>query len=83
MELKNVFIHHVLFWLKNPDSQPDKALLIAGLQKLSTLATIQQFQIGQPAETFRDVVERTYSIPGCWFLPMQPIMKAIKSILFI
>lgn len=66
MELKSVFIHHVLFWLKNPDSQTDKALLIAGLQRLSTLATIQQFQIGQPADTFRDVVERTYSIS--WLL---------------
>lgn len=66
MELKNVLIHHVFFWLKNPDSLEDKAMLVNGLRKLSEVKSIQYFQIGQPAATFRDVVERSYSIS--WLL---------------
>lgn len=65
-EQKNIFVHHVFFWLKNPDSKEDKAALIEGLKKLSKVETIRQFHIGQPADTNRDVVERSYSIS--WML---------------
>ena len=66
MELKNIFIHHVYFWLKNTDSKEDKAQLIAGLKKLSGVNTIEQFHIGQPAATNRDVIERGYAVS--WML---------------
>ena len=62
MQLKNVFIHHVFFWLKNPESIADKAMLVEGLQKLSAVTTIKDYHIGQPADTYRNVVERTYAV---------------------
>lgn len=61
-----VFVHHVYFWLKNPDSQEDKAKLLAGLKTLSTVKTIQQCHIGQPSTTNRDVIDRSYSVS--WLL---------------
>jgi hypothetical protein len=30
-EVKNVFIHHVFFWLKNPESVADRDKLVEGL----------------------------------------------------
>jgi hypothetical protein len=63
--VENKFIHHVYFWLKNADSKEDKTKLIEGLTKLSKVKTIKTFHIGQPADTNRDVIERTYAIS--WF----------------
>lgn len=62
-----VFIHHVYFWLKNPDSQADKDKLIAGLKKLATVKTIKSVHIGLPAATNRDVIDRSYSVSWCLF----------------
>ncbi len=63
---QNVFIHHVFFWLHNPASQKDLALLVEGLRKLSSAKTIRQFHIGVPANTNREVIERSYSVS--WFV---------------
>jgi len=65
MSIENKFIHHVYFWLKNPDSKEDRAKLVEGLKKLSKVKTIKMFHIGQPAPTNRDVIERSYAIS--WF----------------
>ena len=58
----NMFVHHVYFWLKNPDSKDDKTKLVEGLKKLSKVKTIKMFHIGQPAPTNRDVIDRSYSV---------------------
>jgi hypothetical protein len=63
---KNIFIHHVFFWLKNPDSTTDRNKLIEGLKKLSKVKTIKSFHIGQPAATNREVIDSSYSIS--WML---------------
>lgn len=60
------FIHHVYFWLKNPDSKEDKAKLLEGLRTLSKVKSIQNFYIGQPADTNRDVIDRSYAVS--WLL---------------
>lgn len=65
MTVDNKFIHHVFFWLKNPDSKEDRALLIAGLKKMSEITTIMLSHIGQPAGTNRDVIDRSYAVS--WF----------------
>ena len=67
LEEKNVFIHHVFFWLAEPNNVEHRELLIAGLKKLSHCSTIQRFHIGQPAHTKRDVIDRSYSISWCLF----------------
>lgn len=65
-KLGNKFLHHVFFWLKNPESLEDKQKLIAGLQKLSKAKSIHLSHIGVPANTSRDVIERSYQVS--WLL---------------
>lgn len=61
-EMKNVFVHQVYFWLKNPNSTEDLGKLIEGLKKLSVIKTIRQFHIGKPAGTSRDVIDGSYAV---------------------
>ncbi|MES2850873.1 MAG: Dabb family protein [Bacteroidota bacterium] len=65
-EMKNVFLHHVFFWLNDPSSVEDRSKLVEGLTKLSAVKAIKNFHIGKPADTNRDVIERGYSIS--WFV---------------
>ena len=62
-----MFIHHVYFWLKNPDSVEDLKQLKEGLQKLTVIETIGMYQIGWPAATNRDVIDRSYNVSWCLF----------------
>jgi len=64
--IKTMFIHHVFFWLKNPDSKADRDKLVEGLTKLSKVKTIRHFHIGKPADTNREVIERGYAVS--WLL---------------
>ncbi|WP_338870516.1 Dabb family protein [Spirosoma sp. SC4-14] len=65
---KELFVHHVLFYLKNPGSEADKAKLLEGLNKLAKCPTIKLVNIGTPAATNRDVIERTYTYSWlCFF----------------
>ena len=66
MQLQNIFIHHVFFWLKNSDSKEDLDALVNGLKKLSAVKTIRQFHIGIPAATNRGVIDSSYSVS--WYL---------------
>ena len=63
---KNGFIHHVYFWLKNPESADDYNQLIEGLNSLSAVATIKAFHIGVPALTHREVIDNSYAVS--WLL---------------
>jgi Stress responsive A/B Barrel Domain len=63
MEIKDKkqLVHHVFFWLKNPDSKEDLAKLLAGLQTLRNIETIRKIHIGVPASTEkRPVVDSSY-----------------------
>ena len=66
-EIRNQFIHHVFFWLRDPGNNKNEQDLIRGLKKLSTVKYIRNFHIGRPAGTNRDVIERSYSISWCLF----------------
>jgi hypothetical protein len=66
MPEKNLFVHHVYFWLKNPDSKDDYNKLLEGLQALSKVTTIKMCHMGKPAGTNRDVIDRSYSVS--WLL---------------
>ena len=66
MTANNIFVHHVFFYLKNPASTADRDKLVKKLKKLSKVKTIKTFHIGKPADTHRDVIERSYSIS--WML---------------
>jgi hypothetical protein len=64
-EMKNIFVHHVFFWLKNDGNTDDLAKLVVGLKKLSEVKSIQQFHIGKPASTTRAVIDGSYAVS--WF----------------
>ncbi len=55
-----MFVHHVYFWLKNPNSTADHASLLKGLQTLTQIETIQTVHIGVPADTNRSVIDTSY-----------------------
>ncbi|MGC8750955.1 Dabb family protein [Hydrotalea sp.] len=57
---ENYFIHHVYFWLKEPNNQQAHVALHEGLQALSKVPQIKSFHIGVLASTNRNVIERSY-----------------------
>ena len=65
---KELFVHHVLFYLKNPNNEADKTKLLEGLNKLAKVPMIKMVHIGTPAATNRDVIERSYAYSWlCFF----------------
>jgi hypothetical protein len=55
-------VHHVFFWLKNPDSKEDLERLLTGLRTLAAIPSVRGVHFGVPASTEkRDVVDNSYS----------------------
>ena len=55
-------VHHVFFWLKNPQSKEDLARLLEGLRTLVKIETVRGAHFGVPASTEkREVVDNSYS----------------------
>ena len=63
---KEIFVHHVYFWLKNPGNEADTAKLIEGLQTLLKIPKLKMAHIGRPADTNREVIDRSYAVS--WLL---------------
>jgi hypothetical protein len=59
MLLENTFVHHVHFWLKD---KADKPKLIEGLYSLAPITYVRDIHVGVAAETFREVIERSYDV---------------------
>ena len=56
-------IHHVFFWLNNPDSEADKQQLIEGINTLSSIDEIKVLVVGSPASTIeREVVDNSFDV---------------------
>ena len=56
-------LHHVFFWLKNPESKEDLAKLIAGVKSLGAIETVRSIHVGVPASTEkREVVDNSYQV---------------------
>jgi len=65
---KAPLVHHVFFWLKNPNSKEDLAKLISGVKSLEKIETIRSIHVGVPASTEkRDVVDNSYSVSELMF----------------
>jgi hypothetical protein len=64
-QMKNLFIHHVYFFMKDPGNAADVAKLVEGLNKLSKVKLIKNFHIGKAAGTPRDLVDISYG--ASWF----------------
>lgn len=57
-----MFVHHVLFWLKNPSSKEDYNKLLEGLNSLKSIDVIKTVQVGKPATTDRPVIDTSYQL---------------------
>jgi len=67
-ENKKQLVHHVFFWLKNPNSKEDLNKLLEGLKTLKAIETIREIHIGVPASTEpRPVVDTSYSASELMF----------------
>lgn len=63
---KNIFVHHVYFWLKKPGNEADTAKLVEGLETLVKIPGVRLAHIGTPASTNRSVIDRSYAVS--WLL---------------
>ena len=85
MDNKYPIIHHVLFWLKNPDSKEDRDKLVAGVKTLSKIEIIRELRVGVVADTEkRDVVDKSWAVSELMFfsnLHATIIPKLVKIIL--
>lgn len=62
VKARSPLVHHVFFWLKNPESKEDLALLLKGLRTLASIETVRGIHIGVPAATEqRAVIDASYS----------------------
>ena len=64
---KEVFVHHVFFWLKNPGSAADRDKLVEGLKKLTKISVLRKYYIGYPAATSRGVIDSSYAVSWLTF----------------
>ena len=56
------FVHHVFFWLNNPDDPEDRAEFEKGIEELLEVPQIKKYHVGTPADTdHRDVVDGSYT----------------------
>ena len=61
-------VHHVFFWLKNPNSKEDRDKLVAGVKTLAKIPTVRQLHVGVVASTEkRDVVDNSWGVSELMF----------------
>lgn len=56
-----MFVHHVYFWLKNPENREDHSKLLTGIQSLQHIEPKTLFHLGVPATTNRGVIDTSYA----------------------
>lgn len=62
-EMPMPIIHHVFFWLNEPENKAHAELLKKGLQTLAAIPQVQQLLIGVPASTEkREVVDNSWQV---------------------
>lgn len=59
--IKNTFVHHVFFWLKEPNNSEACKQFEQGLQSLIKVPQIQTSHIARPVESSRDVVDDSFT----------------------
>jgi hypothetical protein len=63
IKITGALVHHVFFWLNEPENKEHLKQLLDGLNQLIKVETIKMSHIGLPASTEeRDVVDHSYSV---------------------
>jgi hypothetical protein len=59
--LRKVFVHHVFFWLKEPDNEEVRKQFEKGIQQLIQVPLIQLSHVGVSVESPREVVDDSFT----------------------
>jgi hypothetical protein len=77
---KKQLVHHVFFWLKNPDSVEDRDKLVEGVKTLSKIETIRRLHVGVLASTEkRDVVDTSWQVSELMFFDNEAGQKVYQD----
>ncbi len=77
---EKMLLHHVFFWLKNPESDQDKQQLIAGLKTLAAIPTVRKFHLGLLASTEkREVVDTSWNVSELLFFDNEADQKTYQD----
>lgn len=80
MEEKKQLVHHVFFWLKNPDSIEDRDQLVEGVKTLAKIETIRKIHVGVLASTEkRDVVDTSWQVSELMFFDDEAGQKTYQD----
>lgn len=80
MEDKKQLVHHVFFWLKNPESMTDRDQLVEGVKSLGKIETIRKIHVGVPASTEkRDVVDTSWHVSELMFFDDEAGQKVYQD----
>jgi len=60
-QIKNLFVHHVFFWLKEPENKEERIQFEKGIKNLRAIPQIQSSHIGSPVESSRQVVDDSFT----------------------
>ena len=60
-QTNHTFVHHVFFWLKEPQNADACAEFEQGLQALVTVPHIKSYHIGRPVQSPREVVDDSFT----------------------
>jgi len=65
---KTPLVHHVFFWLKDPDSKEDRDKLVEGVKTLRNIPTVKSLHVGVVADTEqRGVVDASWQVSELMF----------------
>ncbi|GAB4231049.1 MAG: Dabb family protein [Acidobacteriota bacterium] len=59
--LEEGFLHHVFFWLKEPENEQARKEFLSALEEIKKIPTIRRWYVGTPAGTPRDVVDNSWT----------------------
>ena len=77
---EKTLLHHVFFWLKNPESEADKQQLISGLKTLAAIPTIRHIHVGVLASTEkREVVDTSWDVSELMFFDDEAGQKIYQD----
>ncbi len=77
--INSVFVHHVFFWLKEPNNQEARNQFEKGLKDLITVPQIQLTHIGTPVESPREVVDDSFTYSYMAFFKSKEDQSAYQT----
>jgi hypothetical protein len=78
-QLKNVFVHHVFFWLKEPQNTDARKEFEKGIKELIKVPLIKSYHIGTPVESPREVVDDSFTYSYMAFFKSKEDQTAYQT----